>query len=1164
MQKHAKFRPFPRLAAGIRPSQSVHHRFSALLFVCGLAGLLLMATIPSFAQVNTASLRGTVLDSAQLATAGAQVSIQNKDTAVVRATVTNDAGEYSAPGLDPGTYEVTVTKPGFSTVKSTLNLEVAQVANLNFTLRVGQVSEIVDVSALSSEIETTDVSLGEVIGKQQIVDLPLNGRQFSQLLSLQPGTVPVDSSQIAGKAPSFGAGAVSPGVNGQVNRSNIFFLDGMLASNPFFGGFSFSPSVDDIQEFKEQSHTDQAEFGQSVGAQVTVVSRPGTNTYHGAAFEFLRNNAFDARNYFASTRLPYHQNQFGASFGGPILKNKLFFFANYEGGRQIQGQPSFSTVPTAAERMGNFSGFGPDGVTPIATLYDPSTFNPVTFTESTFSGNQIPVDTGMLALLNGFYPGPNFVPTGSNPRNFLTNTGNIANADQGSLRVDYNVSAKDIINGRYSQNESENNQQSALANRFVTGFNGKLAGGNWLHTYGPSLISQVTVSYNSLNIPQAIVLPVDEAMVFADSGVGAGFNAHPGGDPVVLAPAPNLNGGSYSGFWNGAGPIGPMHILQFSGSVAKISGKHNLKFGGSFYKVWMYTNWNGNSLSFSQKATWNAACQFVVGANNVINNTAFAQCPTLDINPSDQNFNDVSAVAGGDPAASMLLSLPDGANRNLGNSGVNLRQNTTGLFAQDSWSITPRLTMNYGIRWDYTSPMTEDNNRLGTYNTQLQQYQIVKGDTDLPSGPLPPNVAILSRSSITTQHYNWFSPRVGFAYQLTPKTTLRLGAGHAYDNWGESLQVGQQNRGNWPSGFSQNASATPINSAGITYISPGVPASGQNPFSTPAVLPASPLPGAGGLGVQEPGWVPAGSWQWNAEVEQNLGAIGNLSVAYVGSKTNHTAIAFPYNLSQPQPTSATEFFPDQVLGVPLTILVSQGNSKYNSLQAKLTRSFSSGFSYNASFTWSKSTGLDSCNGDTDNVCTQNPYTPSADYGPTFLDVPLIFTFNTLYELPFGKGRPYMQDGAAAAILGNWQVNSIILARSGTVVNPQTNSNTANNGGGTQRAQRLSDPESGAPHKVGEWWNTSALGVPAAGSFGDAGLNSLRGPHYVNVDFSVFRDFPLTERAKLQFRFEAFDLFNHPNFGNPNNSVGSNDFGKIFNTFNTGGNRDIQFALKLLF
>jgi len=364
---------------------------------------------------------------------------------VRRTTVTNQAGEYSMPAIEPGKYSLTISKGGFGTSQQNgLVLQVAQIATLNAVLKVGTANETIAVSASTAGLDTTSASLGTVIPEKEVTDLPLNGRQFSQLLQLAPGTVPIDNSQNSGKAPNFGAGAASPGVDGQTNRSNLFFLDGIIASNPFFAGFSFSPSVDAIQEFKAQSHTDQAEYGQATGAVVSVVSRSGENAIHGAAYEFVRNTVFNAKNEFAPSNLPYHLNQFGGSFGGPIKKDKLFYYANYEGGRQsITPSANFSTVPTAAQRAGNFSGLLPGNVS--NTIYDPATFNPVTFTESPFPGNQIPasrIDGGMLALLNGIYPGTNQASNSSGLNNYSAPTKNTTTGDQGTVRVDYIVGQK--------------------------------------------------------------------------------------------------------------------------------------------------------------------------------------------------------------------------------------------------------------------------------------------------------------------------------------------------------------------------------------------------------------------------------------------------------------------------------------------------------------------------------------------------------------------------------------------------------------------------------------------------------------------------------------------------------------------------------------------------
>jgi len=1139
----------PRLSSGTARSLAI------VAAALAIAGLLALGPVRLSAQVSTATLQGVISDPSGAVISGAEVALQSLGTGTVRSSVTGGTGEYLIPSIQPGSYEISVSKAGFSKARqANITLEVGQVATLNLSLKLGNISETVEVPSSVSAIETYDTTLGFVLPREQVVDLPLNGRQFSQLLQLTPGTVPIDNSQNAGKAPNFGAGAASPAVNGQTNRSNLFFLDGMIASNPFFGGFSFSPSIDDIQEFKLQSHTDQAEYGQATGAIVSVVSLSGTNTYHGSVFEFFRNNVLDAQNKFAPTKLAYHQNQFGASFGGHIIKNKLFFFANYEGGRQVQPLPAFYTVPTVAERNGDFSGLEPNGVTPFPTIYDPSTFNPVTFQQSPFPGNKIPVNAGMQAYLNGVYPLPNFTPTAANTNNYYSTNGNRTTGDQGSIRVDYIPGTKDSINGRYSQNDATLSSASSLANTFVTGFNGKNLGGNWVHTYSPSLISQITVAWNNLNIPQGIEMPVDQAALFAAAGLGAGFNPKPGDTTVVLVPGFNLNGGSYSGFWNGAGPIGPMNTLQFAGAVSKVSGKHSMKFGASFYRTWMYTNWNGNNMDFSNKGSWNAACQFAA-----TNPAAKAQCPTYNATATDLG-------GGGDPVASMLLSLPIDATRNLGNSGVNLRQNTIGVFAQDSWRLTQKLTLSYGLRWDFYSPTTEADNRLATYDIYNRQYSIVQGDVDLPSGPLPPNVVVLSRRSIAPAQYYYFQPRLGLAYQLHSGTVVRAGAGSTYDVWGLPMQVAQNNRGAWPSGIAQQAATQPVNVAGITLKPDGTPVTGQNPFYGPAVLPPTPLP-AGGLGFQDVRWKPAVSWQWNVEVEQDMGRVGNLSMAYVGSQTAQRTYNFPYNLALPSTTPYTSAkSPDQIFGGVGTDLMSGGTARYNSLQVKLTRAFANGFAYNAAFTWGMDNAFASCNGEQFNLCIQNPLNPRGDYGPSMLSIPLIFTFNGTYQLPFGKGQRYVTSGFASAIVGNWQINAIIAARSGQVINPQTNAgDVANQGGGLQRASYVSNPNVGAPHQLNEWFNTAAFVLPASGTFGNAGINSLRGPDYKNVDFSVFRNFPFTERFTLQFRCEFFNIFNHPNLGNPNNSFGSSSFNTITSTVSgPGANRVIQFGAKLLF
>jgi Carboxypeptidase regulatory-like domain len=1155
----------PRLIPGNSSS-------SLFLWMGLMASLLVLSPIRLAAQINSGTVQGTVKDASGAVIVGAQISAEQTDTATVRTTTSNADGDYALTALQPGAYTITVIKPGFGTFRQTkFNLVVGQVATVNPVLTVGSTTETVEVTTEAAQLQTADATLGGVITERQVVDLPLNGRMFTQLLQLEPGTVPIDVSQNNGKQPGFGSGSPIPAVNGGTNRSNLFFLDGIYASNPFFAGFSFSPSIDAIQEFKEQTHSDQAEYGGATGAIVSTVSRAGTNDFHGSVFEFLRNTIFDARNTFAEnvngqpTKYPYIQNQFGGTFGGPVIKNRLFFFAYYEGGRQVQGLPALYTVPTAAERQGDFSGLGPNGQ-PLPLIYDPATYDPATQTEKTFLGetgkNAIPsgrLDTQMQTFLNGTYPTPNYSsPTNGN--NYISSTGNRGTQDQGSIRIDFDPSPKDNVYGRYSQGHAQNTSPSALANVFVTGFSGFNTGATWVHTFNPTLVSTFTLGVSNLDIPQGIVYPVDEGALFTASGLGAGFTENPGGTAGPQVPAANLSGGPYGGFWNGAGPIGPMTTGQVAGAIDKVVGSHSLKLGGAWFKTWMYTNWNGNSDNFSSEGTWNAACQFAANGNPL----AKPQCPGLNSTGSN-----LAAVAGGDPVASMLLSLPIGANRNLGNSGVSLRMTTPYVFAEDSWKVSGKLTVNYGVRWDYISPVTELRGRLPTYDIYTQTYLVPNDDQDLPSGTLPANTALSGRDSITTAHYGDFSPRIGFAYQARPTTVIRGGFGRSFDSYSQSLQVAQQNRGAWPSGLSQNAASGNVNNAGISLKPDGTLYTGQNPFYGPAVVPPSPLP-SGGLGFQDVKWQPDYSWQYNLQVQQDLGGAGIFGLAYVGSHTIHTTLYYPYNVAlhpTTTPCNPTCNRPDTVLQGGGNDLLSGGTANYNALQANLTRQFHQGFAYTASFTWSRNLAIANC-GDFYQSCIQDPYHLDREYGLSALDVPLIFTLSALYELPFGKNKQYVNNGVGSYILGGWQLNTIIALRSGLPVNLTDNANNgdqANVGGGLQRGNIVSDPEGHAQHTIGNWFNASAFAIPNAGSYGDAPVNAVRGPGFTDVDFSVLRTFGITERFRLQFRAEMFDLFNHPNYNNPNLALDGGSFNQITSTVGgPGANRNIQFALKLLF
>ncbi len=1081
----------------------------AVIYLAATASVLL-------GQINTATIAGTVTDSTGAAIPGATVVVESPVSHVRREAQTNGQGAYSVPLLQPGTYDVTISKDGFSTYKSSgVQLVIEQVASLNAALQVGSAKQTVTVTGDVPLIETSTAGLGTVIGEKETADLPLNGRQFVQLLQLAPGTVPISVSQSA--TPAIGAGSTTPSINGGTNRSNLFYIDGIYATDPFFSTFSISPSIDALQEFKEQTHTDLAEFGQSTGGTVNVASKSGTNQFSGGLYEFLRNDDLDARNFFAPTRGVYRQNQFGATFGGPIIRNKLFFFAFYDGYRFTQAANNFTFVPTQAELGGDFSALS-------TTIYNPYTYNAATKTSQAFAGNKIPsqyFNSGVQAYLKAFVPLPNYFVPGS-PYNYLNTEPGVTNQDQGGLRGDYAISTRDSINGHVMVSKSTNSSPSSLPGMpFVTSFDGTNAGVNWIHSVNPTLITQLSLGYNSLTHAQENVQP-NAAAAFAASGLGAGFTDTPGDIKVPKAPGLSANG--YFGVPTGWGPIGPQYLSQYSGSVSKVAGEHNLKFGASYYQTWMYTNWAQDNESFNQQATWDPGTQ-----------------------------------SGGDSFASMLMGLPNNASRQLGNSGVSLHANVFGVYAQDSWKITPKLTINYGLRWDYTSPTTEKNNRLATYNIANSEWLLVKGDVDAPS-TLPFGVTVLNRNTITKPDYLNLSPRLGFAYQLRPKTVLRAGFGIFYDNWSGALQAAQNARGVWPSGASQGVSNLNVN--GVT---PGVTA--QNPFVGQSTsIPASPFPSSGNAFLDQ-NWQNSYSSQWNFEIQQQITNNSVASVAYVGSSTSRAPIQVPFNIATfPAPGPIQPRQPYQNMTSPQAVstfsdLQSVGRANYNSLQAKFDQRFSGGLFFITSFTWSKNINI-GCADFWEACSVQNPYDLNAERGPSPLDVPLVFTFSPGYELPFGKGKRFLNNGGPASwFLGGWQLNGIFSARSGTVFTPGINFDNANVGGGAQRPNVVGQPDLGSNWSLGEYFNTNAFAIPAPYTYGNAGRDSLRGPGFWDLDASVFRNFAIFERVRLQFRGEFFNIFNKANFGNPGATIGNPGYGVITSA---GDPRLVQLALKLSF
>lgn len=1094
-----------------------------------LAVLFAMFSTQAFAQINTATLSGAVKDTSGAVVPGATVVVTETATGTKRNDRTNESGLFTVPLLQPGVYTVTVTKPGFETaIQPNIELQVNQQASLTFTLTVGSVNQSVTVTGATAQLETETAGLGTVVEPKEIDDLPLNGRQFIQLLQLAPGTVPVSVSQTA--VPTLGSGGsnVTPTINGQTGRSNLFFVDGLYATDPFFSTLSISPAVDAIQEFQEQTHTDQSQFGGSTGGTVNLATKGGTNQFHGSAYEFFRNQSIQATPYFATTKGAFKQNQYGGTLGGPIVRGKLFFFGYYDGFRYNQAATNFATLPTSAMLGGDFSALLPGTV-----LYDPYTYDSTTQTILPFgpsdtvnpsSGpNIIPaglLNQGILTVLKAYLPSS--LPSTFAPNNFTNTAPATTNQDQYSARVDYDWDPKDALMVRWTVNEATQTSPGGLPiNPFVTGFNGNNSGGSWVHTFSPTLVSQITAGYNSINHPQTYLTP-NAGSLFEAAGFSAGFAENPG-DVLV----PEIVGIHPSGFFDvngGWGPIGPQRLYQISGSVNKQAGKHALTFGAAYYYTWMYTNWAENDVSFNQEATWNPCSSTSAGA---------------------------CVGAGGNSLASMMIGLPNSASRQLGNSGVNLYDHLADLFVQDTWRVAQNLTVNYGMRWDVTTPVGETNNRLATFDVNDSLYSsglpgtwlIPKDDSDTPKYPLPNGVAISNRNPVTLNDWTNFSPRLGLSYQATPTTVVSAGLGVTYDNWSGAEQSAQNARGAWPSGASQNPSN--LNIAGVT---PG--ATAQNPFgNSPPVIPTTPFPSGGGF--VDTRFKIAYSWQWNLQIQKQLGTSGVAKVAYVGSATSRSPVQVPFNIS-------TVLGPTQVLPFPqmhygFSEIQSIGHVSYNAFQAQYSKRYSGGLSVITAFTWSKDINV-GCSDFWEGCNIENPYDMRTNRGVSLTDVPFVFTFSSVYELPFGKGKSFANSGPAAVAFGGWQINGILSTRSGTPFTPGINFDNENANGGNERPDVTGSTH--GPKTLAEWFNTSAYFLPPPYTYGDAGRDSLRGPGYTDVDFSLFRNFTFAEHYTVQFRAEAFNLFNHPNFNNPDATLEDPTFGVISSA---NSPREYQFA-----
>lgn len=1093
--------------------------------------LILFTTLlqPIYVQAQTVagSIGGAVTDSTGAAVPKALITVTSQSTGLQRTASSSEIGTFHIPLLPPGVYYVEASKAGFSTQsRKDVQLLVNQNVTFDFVMAPSAVQETVEVTGGAPTLETTTGTLGEVIETKTIVDLPLNGRKFTQLVLLTPGAAPVQGGQQNSFTIREGAGGISPSVNGQRGQQNNFTMDGILNNAIFTNIWAISPPPDAIQEFNVQSHIVDTQFSISSGANVNIVSRSGTSDFHGALWEFLRNDKFDARNFFDATKPPYRQNQYGATAGGPVIlpgyngrEKNTWFFGYWEGFRSRRTGTRFASVPTAAMRGGDFSAFlGPEiGVDSIGRpvlsgqLYDPLTTRPDParpgqFIRDPFVGNRIPsgrFNNASLLTLQKYYPLPNLNVAPNVFPNLLFSRPTAINSDQFGIRLDHRFGNNDSLFGRFNYTNPDQIRPQGLPTYSQSLLNHarSLALG-YTHLLGPGTLLTVHYGYIYTNFGQF------------DEPAGQDFLKATRFDRIAPVrngiPIANQLGVSqdFTGVAQFAIPLGPQRNHHISPDLSIVRGNHTVGIGGMYYHIHNFDDGWGMGASFARDAT------------------------AID------GFNTRTGLG----AASFMLGLPDNLFGFLGDTSANFTGKWWAGYIQDKWQVSKKLTVNIGLRYDFITPLSWKNDKVSALDVDTGQFLIPVAFP--PLFPFPN-----TRKTLFDPRYNGFQPRFGLAYRLGEKTVLRTAFAMFDDHNNTLVQMSQDPRIAWPWGYGVS----------VNGINRGVPTTYLDNLPTAASF-FDPLQPKVAFAANPRNKIPY-AIEYNFGFQRQIGANLTAEVDYVGSVGRHLFIQPVANTARnPAPGPIADRQPYPQYGGTFSNSTNIGNSSYNSLQAKLNKRFSHGLTFLTSYTWSKSLDLQS-SGQAGGIMTI--YDLRRDWGPSDFDVSQMLVFSSSYEVPFGKGKAFGSSarGLENAILGGWNVGGIVSLYSGLPFSISAGGDVANVGGGGQRAQVAGDPKTGFAQSRLQWFNTAAFRTPTPFTFGNAGRNNMRGPSSTTIDLVTYKTFAVTERARLDVRAEFFNAPNHTRFGLPNNNVQSGAFGRIFSANEP---RDIQFGLKLVY
>lgn len=1173
-----------------------------------IVALCLACGATAWAQRDTGSIVGTVKDSSNALVPNAKVTVTDVERGVNFETTTNDSGEFVATPLQVGSYTVTVERAGFKKAVSVpVKLDVQQRIAVNVKLEIGTVSESISVNTAAPLLETETSELGQVVDHQRVANLPLNGRNFAQLALLTAGTAPSEP----GARDEGGYGFSASGAR---SLQNNFLLDGVDNNSNLPDllnetNYVIQPSVEALEEFKVQTNAYSAEFGRGNGAIINATIKSGTNQFHGSVYEFLRNEKLDAKNFFdpANTPIaPYKQNQFGATFGGPLIKDKTFFFVDYEGLRIRQAQTLTSTVPTSAQLTGDFSAqldpttqifFTPDPSQPLnqfptldcssnptfageifdtrqtGTLVGPG--NPTGLCGVPFAGNQL---SGLDPLASAFlklYPGANAAGNGFN---YVSNPVRSENRNNFDVRVDQRFSNADYAFFRFSYED----QPSVLPGPFNStgGDGGGFFGGvednayrsfatSWTHLFRPTLINEVRLGYNRINS--------ERQQINFDKTSEQLLN-FPGGFPGI----PNVpgNGGLPQLTFSDVSQIGsptflPSHEIQNSYSILDnvtwIHGNHSFKFG---------TEIRAEEFTIFQPAAARGTLDFG---------------PVFTDNPGNPG-------TGGSGLASFLIGLSDGGSiNNLHN--IDYHRPVYAFYGQDDWKITPKLTLNLGLRYELFTTVKERHNQQGTFDLATDSLIVPRGLNVTLTPTLAAIIPIHATGTpgLISPDLNNFAPRIGLAYQATNKMVVRAGYGIFYGG-SEAGPYSNPSMGFNPPFFTiQNfvnpcgqSAANPavqdcsLASAGIPTLASGFPANALTDPNTPLLFSIDPH-------LRTPYMQ-----QWHLSTQYELPGSTVFEITYAGSRGLKQYIylnanqALPDPSPNPPPMDTRRPFPavDGFIGW----FRSGGQSNYDSLQMRAEKRFTHGLSFLASYTWahaldiSSNADLGAQNGGDFRFYQQ----PNREYGNADFDIRHRLVLSYLYELPIGHGKAMLGNasGVTERVLGGWQIGGITSFSTGnwfTILD----ANSFSNSDGQSRPDVISNPFRAGPvaanpdpncqstisqgglaadrtRVLTSWVNPCAFVDPNFGSFGNAGRNSIQGPGYQTWDFSLFKYFKITEGTKLEFRAEFFNIWNHANLqfakSGPQNSINTTTFNTPEFGFLTAARdpRQIQLALKFSF